>query len=470
MAHEEIKTASFDHVSDQGEMVFVCDHKYFAVKVDNTLDRAILEAKQVLEEEQGAPIPQASSALPISAIQAAVRAGESTQQVAQEFAVNEAIVRRFANPIETEKKYAIEQFLSMSAPKHGSAPTNEEALNRALEAVNVPMSAVSWTATRRNHSPWKIRAAFQAEGRAVEANWTWNMKENTITCLNKAAKHLLEGSSAFISEEVPAPVQEDPDLENPNIFRTPMSADPAAAVDESASHAQLSATLELAAPPMQPVGEQAEQVSESELTDQAQTTDEQAITQPPTGSPAALAPQQGTPLPPPQETANAPQQAAPEQDKAEDQEQEQEQQTAVDSHEPSSLTAWMYGGKRRMKAQGEKAAPTTTASSSTQRSSQGSARQPSSAPTHQGQADASAQSAQTSQEGDSQADSHERRPGSLVASSAPSPEQATHQTGSTGSGEPHSEASAKAENAHQTSHKKSGRSAVPSWDEILFGE
>lgn len=198
MPQEDIKTARFDHVSNQGDLVFACDQELFAVSVDNTLNHAILEAKQIIEEEHGTPIPHASNALPISAIQAAVRAGESTHQIAKEFAVNEAIVRRFANPIETEKKYAIEQFLSMAAPKRGSCSSNEEAINRALEATDITVNSIAWNATRRGNNPWKIRASFEALGQVVQADWTWNMKENTITCVNTVAQKLLEGSQTFL--------------------------------------------------------------------------------------------------------------------------------------------------------------------------------------------------------------------------------------------------------------------------------
>ena len=75
MSENGTRMASFDHVDDRGDLVFVCDHRHFVVRVDDALDRAILEAKQVKEEEDADPQTGKSKPLPVSAIQAAVRAG-----------------------------------------------------------------------------------------------------------------------------------------------------------------------------------------------------------------------------------------------------------------------------------------------------------------------------------------------------------------------------------------------------------
>lgn len=191
MSEERIKRADFDHVSDQGDLVFVCDRRHFAVTVDDALDHAILEAKQIREEEEGAPLPHASSALPVSSIQAAVRSGMETSKVARQFAVNEALVRRFAAPVETEKKYAVEQFLTLPAPHGSRGRTNEEVIDSVLDEAGLAMGAVNWQATRRGYEPWRIVASIPYEGRVLTANWTWNMRDNTVTSLNNLAGALL---------------------------------------------------------------------------------------------------------------------------------------------------------------------------------------------------------------------------------------------------------------------------------------
>ena len=195
MSENGIRMARFDHVSEKGELVFVCDHRHFAVPVDDALDHAILEAKQVKEEEEGAPRPQASTPLPVSSIQAAVRAGARPANVAQQFAVNEAIVRRFAAPVETEKKYAIEQFLTMQAPKGSAGHTNQDLIAKVLRQADASMKDLTWEATRRGYEPWMISGVIQLDKLIINAQWSWNMRDNTVTCLNDAARTLLDQSS-----------------------------------------------------------------------------------------------------------------------------------------------------------------------------------------------------------------------------------------------------------------------------------
>jgi hypothetical protein len=191
MPEEPIRVAHFDHVTDEGDLVFVFDHRHFAVRIDDTLERGLMEAKQIRAEAQGIVQPQASSALPISSIQSYIRAGMDTARVAQQFSVNEAIVRRFSAPVETEKKYAIEQFLSVSAPKKSKARNNGELIEASLRNARISPASIAWNATRRNHEPWHIHAKFEAAGRMVKADWTWDMHDNSVSALNSTAKRLL---------------------------------------------------------------------------------------------------------------------------------------------------------------------------------------------------------------------------------------------------------------------------------------
>ena len=209
MSENGTRVASFDHVDDRGDLVFVCDHRHFTVRVDDALDRAILEAKQVKEEEDVDPQTGKSKPLPVSAIQAAVRAGARPEQVAQQYAVNEALVRRFAAPVETEKKYAIEQFLTMPAPKGSGGRNYQELIGKVLARAGVSLAQVSWQATRRGYEPWNINGVFTLDKRIFNARWAWNMHDNTVTCLNGAARMLLADSADDHEQERPAEAIDD---------------------------------------------------------------------------------------------------------------------------------------------------------------------------------------------------------------------------------------------------------------------
>ena len=96
MPENALEDARFDHVSETGELVFVSGAGKFAVKVDEALERAILEAKQIRTETQEERQQQAPSTLPISQIQSLIRAGANPTRVAERYSLSEALVRRFS--------------------------------------------------------------------------------------------------------------------------------------------------------------------------------------------------------------------------------------------------------------------------------------------------------------------------------------------------------------------------------------
>ena len=116
---------------------FVSGAGKFAVKVDEALERAILEAKQIRTETQEERQQQAPSTLPISQIQSLIRAGANPTRVAERYSLSEALVRRFSAAVETEKQYAIEQFLAVPAPKESRVRTLSELIERTFAAAHV---------------------------------------------------------------------------------------------------------------------------------------------------------------------------------------------------------------------------------------------------------------------------------------------------------------------------------------------
>ena len=191
MPENPLTQARFDHVDDAGRLVFASGDERFFVDVDETLERAILEAKQIREESRSAPSASSSATLPISQIQALIRAGADPARVAERYRLSEALVRRFSSAVEVEKQYAIEQFLTVPAPKESRGRTTADVVERALALSGIGMESVTWKATRRGLEPWKIAATFDAAGRTARAEWSWNMHDNAVACLNSTAKKLL---------------------------------------------------------------------------------------------------------------------------------------------------------------------------------------------------------------------------------------------------------------------------------------
>ena len=93
--------ARLDHVSEAGDLVFEAGGERFVVTVDEALERAVLEAKQLRLESLKLRQPKTSGTLPISKIQQLIRAGEDPAKVAERYGLAEALVRRF-----TAKRFA----------------------------------------------------------------------------------------------------------------------------------------------------------------------------------------------------------------------------------------------------------------------------------------------------------------------------------------------------------------------------
>lgn len=191
MPENPIQEAKFDHVGRNGELMFSLRGMLFGVTVDDTLEHAILEAKQLKAEKQRYQQTPPTSSLPISQIQSLIRAGAEPEQVAQRYGLSETLVRRFSSGVETEKQYAIEQFFMLPAPKDSRVHTISELIERTLAAAGIGMESVSWSATRRGLEPWKITARFESAGNRVSASWSWNMHDNAMVCLDATAKKLV---------------------------------------------------------------------------------------------------------------------------------------------------------------------------------------------------------------------------------------------------------------------------------------
>ena len=197
------KEASFDHVDNNGDLIFVFENTPLKIHVDDTLERAIAESKKLTNVDErnqntvnstgkSDDSPSATTAtLPISQIQALIRAGLEPEHVAKRYNVSESQVRRFSSGVETEKQYAIEQFLTVPAPKQSNMRTLSDLIERTLAKAHIGMETVKWRATRRGLEPWLITAEFNTATRTIKAEWTWNMHDNSVACANPSARLLL---------------------------------------------------------------------------------------------------------------------------------------------------------------------------------------------------------------------------------------------------------------------------------------
>lgn len=245
MAEDSLQRASFVRTDENGLLEFrVDDGRLICVEVTDELERGIIESKQIVAELKGAPSPHSEKALPISTIQTLLRAGEDPADVAKEYNIGEPLVRRFAKPVEIEKRYQIDQFRHSHMP---GSPVIHETVESSLQAQllqsGVRFTDVSWNATRHGRDPWRIQASFPQSGRTYTAEWSFDTIHGTIICLDQVSKRLFSRTqaSAPAEETVPVAAQTVP---APADSPAPADTTPATAQQKSDPAAQVAAGAE----------------------------------------------------------------------------------------------------------------------------------------------------------------------------------------------------------------------------------
>ncbi|MCI1901563.1 MAG: septation protein SepH [Bifidobacteriaceae bacterium] len=192
-----MKKAVFDHVDDEGNLILDVDTEKVTLDVTDALERGILSSKQIKSEQDTATAPVEPSALPISSIQTLVREGHTDDEIARKYSIDASLVRRFAQPVETEKRYAIAQFLAVNTQTGAATRKLEDVISHNLSESGVDPEDVSWEATRQGRNPWKIVAHFNRRDQEYKGTWMWNLRDNSVVSIDPVAKRLLgENASA----------------------------------------------------------------------------------------------------------------------------------------------------------------------------------------------------------------------------------------------------------------------------------
>lgn len=188
--------AVFDHVDDDGVVILRIGDEKVELDDSDDFEQGLLAAKQIKAEARTDTLPPETEGLPISQIQNLARAGVTTDKIAVKYGMDPALIRRFAEPIEQEKKSAIAQFLTVNIRQNEEVHRLGELINSTLVAAGVDTASVEWTASRNRREPWRISALFPHNSRIYKATWSWNMRDNAVVAIDPTAKKLLGQSDA----------------------------------------------------------------------------------------------------------------------------------------------------------------------------------------------------------------------------------------------------------------------------------
>lgn len=185
-----MRKAEFDHVDEEGNLILSLDGSQVVLETSERLEDALLSSRKIKAQ---AAAQKRLAPLPISKIQSMIRAGREPEEIAEELQVGEGLIAKVAGHVESEKRAAIQQFLSGFCQK---APVGKERISdvifRSLSRLGVKKNAVRWSATREGRGPWTVKAEFDREGNRWIPAWSWDGQDNSISSLNEEARYLLE--------------------------------------------------------------------------------------------------------------------------------------------------------------------------------------------------------------------------------------------------------------------------------------
>ncbi len=138
-------------------------------------------------------------------VQALVRSGLSTEEVADRAGWTVEKVRRFEGPVLAEREHVASRAQQCAVGSRGTGPvTLAERVAERLRDRGVDRGAVQWDSARDEEGMWSVTLAFLAGGRERTATWHYEPLGGSVTASNDEARWLSEDP---VPGAIPAPHQ-----------------------------------------------------------------------------------------------------------------------------------------------------------------------------------------------------------------------------------------------------------------------
>lgn len=124
-------------------------------------------------------------------IQALLRSGLSSAEVAQEYSLDIAHVRRFEAPVLAEQNFALQRALEIRVGGDPGGPALGDLVVDRLAARGVDPDSLAWTARRDPDAPWQICLTFVQGAAEHGAHWTMP-GPSSVEAVDQEAKWLTE--------------------------------------------------------------------------------------------------------------------------------------------------------------------------------------------------------------------------------------------------------------------------------------
>ncbi|MDM7831380.1 septation protein SepH [Cellulomonas edaphi] len=160
----------------------------FRVRIDEPLRAAVRRDRPQLEQLRA----EGAGTLSPREIQARIRAGATTQEVADQSGLSVEHVRRYEGPVLAEREYVAEQARGTRIGKDSGAPTLGDLVTDRLAARGVDVGSLAWDAARDAAGPWVVLARFSTGDAQHEARWIFDQSARSVTADEDEARWLSE--------------------------------------------------------------------------------------------------------------------------------------------------------------------------------------------------------------------------------------------------------------------------------------
>jgi len=195
-------TLTFAGVEPSGDALLLTDANGAAYVLPITsllriaVKRATVPEASTLGVLQRTDVPDPSTSP--REIQARVRAGESTEEIAASLGVSLDHVRRYEGPVIAEREFVAEQARAARVGHASDSPALGELVTDRLAARGAEPDSLRWDASRPGSEGWVVTVAFTIAGRERSARWSFRPQTRVIKALEDEARWL---SETTISDE-----------------------------------------------------------------------------------------------------------------------------------------------------------------------------------------------------------------------------------------------------------------------------
>ena len=142
-------------------------------------------------------------------VQALIRAGATTEEVAERAGWPVEKVRRYEGPILAEREHVAGLARSVRlrgrGGSQGSAPTLAARVSQRLSGRGVDPATAEWDSARNEEGEWTVTLAFAAGGRQRQAHWHFDVSARTVAAADDEARWLSEDDQPSTGSPIPAP-------------------------------------------------------------------------------------------------------------------------------------------------------------------------------------------------------------------------------------------------------------------------